>query len=261
MINIIIPAYNCSTTLGRTLASLVAQTDQNFETIIVDDFSTENIQPIVNDYDDKLSIRYIRHDHNQGCGMSRQTGIDNVSCSHFMFCDADDILMPYVVETFNEMIKAEPDTEYVHTFFYEQTVREGRPAYILHQDGFVWCHGKLYSAEAIKRYDIHEDPSIHWADDSVFNSQCSELLKMKIIRQPMYIWTNTKTSAMRKKDDFRDREVVKDFLKAMIISCEHVRKYKDTIEHLQVTLGNIEKYVVPGTEEAEMFEKLKTTYL
>lgn len=50
MINIIIPAYNCSNTLGRTLASLVAQTDQNFEVIIVDDCSVENIYFIVEDY-------------------------------------------------------------------------------------------------------------------------------------------------------------------------------------------------------------------
>ena len=46
MINVIIPAYNCSKTLGRTLASLVAQTDQNFEVIIIDDGSIDNTYKI-----------------------------------------------------------------------------------------------------------------------------------------------------------------------------------------------------------------------
>ena len=56
MINVIIPAYNCSKTLGRTLASLVAQTDTDFEVTVVDDCSTEDIKTIVDGYKDKLNI-------------------------------------------------------------------------------------------------------------------------------------------------------------------------------------------------------------
>ena len=47
MINVIIPAYNCRATLGRTLSSLVAQTDTNFEVIVVYDCSTEDLKSIV----------------------------------------------------------------------------------------------------------------------------------------------------------------------------------------------------------------------
>lgn len=259
MINVIIPAYNCSATLGRTLASLVAQTDPDFSVIIVDDCSTEDLRPIVNDYESKLHIEYIRKPENQGCGMARQTGIDNATASHFTFLDADDIFMPYAVEVFNEHIKANPRCEYVHSFFYEQTVtREGNPAYLLHKDGFVWCHGKLYSAEAVKRWGIRNRPEIRWADDSFFNSMCSELLKMEIIPQPMAIWTNTKTSAMRKVDPLRDRATVKDFLHAMLLSCEFVAKRKEHVEHVPVTVDYIAPHVKADTVEAEMLRKLKT---
>ena len=258
MINIIIPAYNCTATLGRTLASLAAQTDPDFSVIIVDDCSTENILPIVEDYRNKLNMKYIRKSKNQGCGMARQTGIDNATASHFTFLDADDILMPYAVEVFNQHIKANPNAEYVHTHFYEQTVtQDGNPAYLLHTNGFVWCHGKLYSAEAVKRNGICNSPLIRWADDSYFNSMCSELLKMEIIPQPMAIWTNTATSAMRKRDPFRDREKVKDFLTAMLMSCEFVAQRKEHISHVPVTVERIAPYVMPGTEEAEMLERLR----
>lgn len=258
MINIIIPAYNCAATLGRTIASLVAQTDPDFSVIIVDDSSTENLLPIVDEYSKRLRIKYIRKPKNQGCGMARQTGIDNVTASHFTFLDADDILMPYAVEVFNEHIKTHPRCEYVHSYFYEQTrTQDGNPAYLLHTNGFVWCHGKLYSAEAIKRHGIRNDPAIRWADDSFFNSMCSELLKMEIIPQPMAIWTNTATSAMRKRDPFRDREKVKDFLTAMLMSCEFVAQRKEHIDHVPVTVKNIEPYVATGTEEAKMLNQLR----
>ena len=258
MINVIIPAYNCTATLGRTLASLVAQTDTDFEVIVVDDCSTEDIKPIVQDYAQKLNLRYIRKAENQGCGMARQTGIDNVTATHFTFLDADDIFMPYAVEVFNEHIKAHPNAEYVHSFFYEQTVtQDGNPAYLLHKNGFVWCHVKLYSAEAIKRHGIRNSPVIRWADDSYFNSMCSELLKMDIIPQPMMVWTNTKTSAMRKEDPFRDKTKVKDFLTAMLMSCAFVAKKKEHISHVPVTLDNMEPYITEGTEEAAMYDELR----
>lgn len=259
MINIIIPAYNCSKTLERTLASLVSQTDQNFEVIIVDDCSTENIYPIVEDYLKKLNINYIRHEKNLGCGMSRQTGINNVTASHFTFLDSDDILMPYAVETFNSFIRMNPHVEFIHSHFYEQGMSvEGVPVYKLHKDGFTWCHGKLYSLEAIKRFGIHNDPEIKWADDSYFNSMCYELLKMNVVQLPMYIWTNTQSSAMRKKDPIREKQYTKDLLLAMIKSCEFVSKYKDRINHLANTINYIEKLVLPDSEEWTLLDKLRS---
>lgn len=258
MINVIIPAYNCAATLGRTLASLVAQTDSDFSVIIVDDCSTENLLPIVDDYSNKLSIKYIRKTENQGCGMARQMGIDNVTASHFTFLDADDVFMPYTVEVFNQHIKSNPNTEYVHSYFYQQTIaNDGSPAYMMHQNGFIWCHGKLYNAAAIKRHGICNNPSIRWADDSYFNSMCTELLKMDIIPQPTTIWTNTATSVMRKDDPFRDREKIKDFLTAMLLSCEFVTERKGHVEHVPVTIKNIAPKVKPGTEEEILLNRLK----
>ena len=71
MIDVIIPAYNCEKTLARTLSSLVAQTDSDFHTIVVDDCSTQDIKSIVNDFSKQLNITYIRNEANMGCGMSR----------------------------------------------------------------------------------------------------------------------------------------------------------------------------------------------
>ena len=137
MIDVIIPAYNCKSTLERTLGSLVAQTDPNFKVIIVDDCSTEDIKSIVDDYSSKLKITYIRNEENIGCGMSRQAGIDNSSSDFFCFIDADDVFMPYTVETFNSIIEANPQTEYIHSYFYEQTYINGDHVIILKKDGFT----------------------------------------------------------------------------------------------------------------------------
>ena len=256
MINIIIPAYNCRATLGRTLSSLVAQTDTNFEVIVVDDCSTEDIKSIVDDYNNKLNIIYIRNEQNLGCGMSRQVGIDNATQKFITFLDSDDMFMPYTVETFNATIEANPEIEYLHTPFYEQIVVDGNPAIFLWKDNYTACHGKLYNVELIKKYGIRNSPLVKWADDSFFNSMCSELMNMSIINVPTVLWTNNKNSIMRRQDIERDASVKEDFLNAMLLSAEFVLKQKGHIDHLQNTIEGIIKQMSLNEKETEKLNLL-----
>ena len=256
MINVIIPAYNCRTTLVRTFSSLVAQTDSNFEVIIVDDCSTEDIKSIVDDYTNKLNIIYIRNEQNLGCGMSRQVGIDNATQKFITFLDSDDMFMPYTIETFNSIIEANPDTEYLHSYFYEQIVIDNNPAIYLWKDNYTACHGKLYNVELIKKYGIRNSPLVKWADDSFFNSMCSELMNMSIINVPTVLWTNNKNSIMRRQDIERDAFVKEDFLNAMLLSAEFVLKQKGHIDHLQNTIEGIIKQMSLNEKETEKLNLL-----
>lgn len=256
MIDIIIPAYNCQSTLGKTLSSLVAQTDDNFEVIVVDDCSIEDIKLIVNDYSDKLKIKYIRNKNNLGCGMTRQVGIDNATQKFITFLDSDDMFMPYTVETFNSIIEANPDTEYLHSYFYEQIVIDNNPAIFLWKDNYTACHGKLYNVELIKKYGIRNSPLVKWADDSFFNSMCSELMNMSIISVPTVLWTNNKSSILRKQDAERDASVKEDFLNAMVLSAEFVLKQKGHIDHLQNTIEDIVKQMSLNEKETEKLNTL-----
>lgn len=258
MINVIIPAYNCRITLGRTFSSLVAQTDPNFEAIVVDDCSTEDIKSIVDDYRDKLNIVYIRNEQNLGCGMSRQVGIDNATQKFITFLDSDDMFMPYTIETFNSIIEANPDTEYLHSYFYEQIVIDNNPAIYLWKDNYTACHGKLYNVELIKKYGIRNSPLVKWADDSFFNSMCSELMNMSIINVPTVLWTNNKNSIMRRQDIERDASVKEDFLNAMLLSAEFVLKQKGHIDHLQNTIEGIIKQMSLNEKETEKLNTLLT---
>ena len=259
MVNVIIPAYNCSSTLGRTLGSLVAQTDAEFEVIVVDDCSTEDIKPIVDDYSNKLSIRYIRNEHNLGCGMSRQVGIDNVSSKFFCFLDSDDILMPYTIETFNSIIATNHDIDYVYGYFYKQTTADGRPSLMLYKQGYTWCHGKLYNRDSIDRYGIKNSPEIRWADDSYFNSMCSELFSQYLVPAPLYLWCDNPNSVTRRVDPERDKAMRKDFLLAMKMSTEFILQHKDRVEHLKGTIDNTQHEYADAldAEEQMLLDELR----
>lgn len=235
MIDIIIPAYNCMSTLDRTLGSLISQTNNNFSVIIVDDFSTENISSIIENYTDKLDIHYLRNEKNIGCGMSRQVGIDFSKNEYITFLDADDVFMPYTVEVFEKNIKEFPNSNVFNSYFYH--MGENSQIYLM-ENALTWCHGRLYKKNFLDKYNIRNDNLIKYCDDSYFNSIVDELNPnaTKTITIPMMMWIYNKNSTTHKKNYKED--CVSDFIYGMRKSIEFVLKYKN-IEQIEFISGTL----------------------
>jgi glycosyltransferase involved in cell wall biosynthesis len=87
-VSVIIPTYNNAALLHETLDGVRRQTFKNFETIVVDDGSTDETAEVVKRYDP--SAHYIRQ-ANQGPAASRNTGVRVARGEFIAFCDHDDI--------------------------------------------------------------------------------------------------------------------------------------------------------------------------
>lgn len=99
-VSVIIPTYNRANLVGRAIQSVLDQTFQDFELIVVDDASTDGTEKIVRSFNDKR-IRYIRHMVNKGQGSARNTGIKNGNGEYIAFLDDDD---ERLTEYLNQMI-------------------------------------------------------------------------------------------------------------------------------------------------------------
>ncbi len=93
LVNIILPTYNRAHLAGRAIKSVLEQTYQNFELIIVDDASSDNTADVVASFDD-ARIRYIQHTHNRGAAAARNTGIKASQGNFIAFQDSDDVWEP-----------------------------------------------------------------------------------------------------------------------------------------------------------------------
>lgn len=91
-ISIIIPAYNCEKTIEKCINSILNQTYQNLEIIIIDDASIDNTSKILNKYKDNKNIKLITNKENKGIGFTRNTGIKNASGDYISFIDSDDYI-------------------------------------------------------------------------------------------------------------------------------------------------------------------------
>jgi len=87
--SVIIPSYNRAHIVSQAILSVLNQTYQDFEIIIVDDGSTDNTERVVNNFND-LRIRYIRHELNRGASAARNSGIWAARSEYIGFLDSDD---------------------------------------------------------------------------------------------------------------------------------------------------------------------------
>ena len=104
-ISVIIPVYNTEKYLRRCLDSIVAQTCENFECILVDDGSTDDSGKICDEYADKDSRFKAYHNENGGPSKERNFGLEHSKGEYVLFIDSDDWLEKDAINNYAKAIK------------------------------------------------------------------------------------------------------------------------------------------------------------
>ena len=102
LVTIGIPVYNVEPYIEKCLLSVLNQTYQNLEILVVDDLGTDNSMEIVNEIQQSHPlgncINIIRHPENRGLGEARNTAIENAKGQYLCFVDSDDYIEPKTIE-------------------------------------------------------------------------------------------------------------------------------------------------------------------
>ena len=106
-ISVIIPTYNRAHMVGRAIQSVLDQTYQDFEIIVVDDASTDDTEKVVQGLTDER-IRYIRQRKNGGAAAARNRGIRASKGEYIAFQDSDDEWLPEKLERQIKVFESSP---------------------------------------------------------------------------------------------------------------------------------------------------------
>lgn len=99
LVSIITPSYKSAKFISQTIESVLAQTYQNWEMIIVDDFSNDNSNEIIEGYIKENSrISLIKLEKNSGPAVARNRAIEEAKGRYVAFLDADDLWLPQKLE-------------------------------------------------------------------------------------------------------------------------------------------------------------------
>ena len=118
LISIVTPFYNTGKIFHETASSVLNQSFQQFEWIIVNDGSTVEeslrILEVYSNTDNR--IRVINHDSNKGLSTARNTGIINASTEFILFIDSDDLIEPTAAEKWFWFLKTHPKVNFVDSY-------------------------------------------------------------------------------------------------------------------------------------------------
>jgi len=105
--SVVVPAHNAASTIRQTLDSILIQTCQKFEIIVVDDGSTDETAAIAAEVAGRR-VRVVRQDQ-RGVSAARNRGLELARAPWVSFLDADDLWLPAYLATMEAAIHADPE--------------------------------------------------------------------------------------------------------------------------------------------------------
>lgn len=109
LVSIIIPCYNQASFLPEAIESILNQTYPNYEIVVIDDGSPDNVEEVAKQY---TQVKLIKQ-KNQGAAIARNKGITESKGSYLIFLDADDKLLPNAVEVGVQYLTDNTDCSFV----------------------------------------------------------------------------------------------------------------------------------------------------
>lgn len=113
-VSVVIPVFNRAHIVRDAIASVLSQTHQDFELLVVDDGSTDDTFRVVKGFSDSR-IRCFRHGQNRGISAARNYGLREARGSLVSFLDSDDVWKPTKLQTDCEFLCRHPEAGGVFT--------------------------------------------------------------------------------------------------------------------------------------------------
>lgn len=177
MVSILVPAYNAAEYLGQCLDSIVKQTYQDLQIVVIDDGSKDATWQVMQDYAKMDSRIEVYRQNNQGVATTRNSLLDHVKGEWVLFVDSDDWLEASAVSFFMGLVTSSIDVISCDYVLDNDCVNGGVAvkrldqtslieAFLRHTEirGQLW--NKLFRASVLQ--ELNFDPKVSYGEDALF---------------------------------------------------------------------------------------------
>ena len=279
-ISVILPVFNAEKYVKQSVESVLNQTFDDFELIVVNDGSTDSTSDILKSFADSR-IKIINQS-NQGPGAARNHALEMVNGKYIMFLDSDDWYSPDALEiSYNEAVKHNTDV----TFFQMINYNDGE---VYENDWFdlktfdgsfenrafnpsetpgsifdlsVGVCQKIYNADFIKRIDAKFPEGIFFEDMPFFYYVFLKAERVSIIKKHLYYRRKHDESITHVVDEkFFDTVEAGQVLMRIFIENDWYEMYKFDLLAYKINGPRFALRDLPLKYKSHMFDLIKSDY-
>ena len=208
--SIIIPVYNASKFLKECIESILLQSYNDFEVLLIDDCSTDDSLSICRDYQNRDNrIKVFHQECNAGVSSARNRGLENAQGRFILFIDSDDFVADNYLSIIDNIIT--DDLQLLSFGNYEYVIKTNgaheKQESAMNLSGacdnnkdsiweefivnsfFASPWNKVYSADIIKRFELRFDTKCVCFEDYIFNiNYCKHISSFRAISEPLYFY-------------------------------------------------------------------------
>jgi glycosyltransferase involved in cell wall biosynthesis len=278
LISVITPVYNIQDYIGEAIESVLKQTLQDFELILVDDCSTDNSKAIMEEYAQKdPRIKIFSTPVNSWAHAAGNVGLENATGKYIAILDGDDILISDRLEKQAQFLETNSEYDVVGGWM----KKFGESDTIMNtflRDDLKIRMGQLFDStmghgtamirrELIEKFNIRYDTNIFYAHDYHFFTQLAFKANARFTSLPeivyLYRWHSEQTSIARRDEQIKFSDQVRKEVLAYfgITASQHIeihlhfchkQSYKITAPHCDIIAyydalisGNIKSGIFP----------------
>lgn len=216
-VSVVMPVYNRARMLPRSISSILAQTLDDFEFIIVDDGSTDNTWAVLKEFESTDSrIILLRHSENRGISKSRNDGNDVAHGTYIAIMDSDDISLPERLQKSVRYLEENPSATAVNSTYTKTDnprvnnwVPPPREEVIMNF-GNYYTHLGMIRRDFVQRHGIRYNEEMMSSED--YDMWAQVLLaggRLEMISEPLLIIRRHRTNSAEYYDEIKKgREAV-----------------------------------------------------
>lgn len=272
-VSVIIPVYGVERFVERCIRSLLEQTLQEIELIVVDDCSPDNsiaiIQRVVGEYPHRL-VKFITHETNKGLPAARNTGLAIARGEYIFHCDSDDFVEPDMLETLYDAAK-EKDADIVWCDWFLSFEKNERymkqPAYGTPMDALkamLAGQMKFNVWNKLARRRLYVDNGILFPAGYAMGEDMTMMLLFAVAKKVVYVpkafyhYVKLNSSAYSQNFSLKHFESIKHNIEMVETA---LRNWFGNILDLEIACMKLEgKYLFLMSSRKDMFRLWQTTY-
>jgi len=247
--SIIIPAYNVEKYIDRAISSVLNQSFQNFEMIVIDDCSTDDTLRIITSHAEKnKNIIVIKHLINQSQHIARINGVNVAKGKFILFLDGDDSFTEEAFSILFDVVQNNPDYDFYEFGYIEQPSRKIVFPFFTGKDRFsayftrdnyplntIW--NKIYKSQLLKSaFSFMENISIRQGVEDIYESiVIAYFSKETMITKNVIVNYSVGTGV---STTYKDYKKTMEFLVSIKSTFVYIQKFLEKIKQ-NISLDNI----------------------